>query len=510
MAFYPKSLCRLTGPAIVVLVAMLLHACSSPSPAKVTRTSKSTNTGDATENDKAILVIELSNEAEISSELSGYRLQILRHESPSCSATEPLIDRVGEWKNKNFTIQVPVNCSYFVSLELGVLTGQNTLSSVLYSNVDGGKKGWTVIQSDLSTGGIFKLIRRMSRVGEADPNSSDIGGGPMQDKEVAPTGRKLNLAREVLGYYSNTSLAQGMLSSQASLERDGDLIHILSPLWYTVNAQGMIQADGGGPRNEAIDQVKPKGTKIVPVVRNLGNTNGFLASASLQKKAQDNIVNLISSNKYHGIQIWFTGLSAADKSVMTDFTNGLASRLQSINKMLIVSVPVKEDGGKNLAAAYDFAAIATVADRVVLQGFDSANITTTHGPVSPIAWVKSNVDLAVSSGIPASKLLLGIATYGYEWTKTTTPAAKSLSVSAAQDYIISQDGNLTGTHYRWDDTFSSPVWDFTDRYIYLENAYAAQSKFIYVNDKGLKGAAVWYLGGELPEFWTFLENRFKK
>lgn len=492
----------------MVLIATLLDACSSPSPAKVTRGSRSQNAGDAADADKAILVIELSNEAEISSELSGYRLQILRHESPTCPS-DPLIDRVGPWQNKNFTVQVPVNCSYFVGLELGVLTTQNTLSSVLYSNLDGGKKGWTVVQSDLNTGGIFKLIRRMPRVGEVDPNTTDSGGA-MQDSDPTPTGRKLNLAREVLAYYSNTSLAQGMLSSQAALERDGDLIHILSPLWYTVNAQGMIQADGGGPRNEALDQVRPKGTKIVPVVRNLGNTNGFLASAALQKKAQDNIVNLISTNKYHGIQIWFTGLSAADKSVMTDFANGLSTRLKSIDKMLIVSVPVKEDGGKDIAAAYDFAAIATVADRVVLQAFDKNNLSTAAGPVSPIDWVKSNVDLAVSAGIPASKMLLGIATYGYEWTKTTTPTAKSLSITAAQDYIISQDGNLTGTHYRWDDTFASPVWDFTDRSIYLENAYAAQSKFISVNDKNLKGVAVWYLGSELPEFWTFLENRLKK
>lgn len=509
MRFCPKSLRPLTGSALAVLVATLLISCSSPSPAKVTRTSKATNVGDAASADKAILVIELSNEAEISSELSGYRLQILRNESPSCPSSEPLMDRVGPWKNKNFTIQVPTNCSYFIGLELGVITSQNALSSVLYSNIDGGKKGWTVVQSDLNTGGIFKLIRKMPRVGETDPNVSS--GGQMQDADIPPTGRKLSLAREVLAYYSNTSLAQGMLSSQESLERDGDLIHILSPLWYTVNAQGMIQAEGGGPRTEALDQVKPKGAKIIPVVRNLGGTNGFLASAALQKKAQDSIANLITSNKFHGIQIWFTGLSAADKSVMTDFTNGLSARLKSIDKTLIVSVPAKDDGGKNQAAAFDFGAIATVADRVVLQAFDKHNFnSTTAGPVAPIDWVKSNVDLALSAGIPASKLLLGLPTYGYEWTNASTPAVKVLTVTAAQDYIIGQDGNLTGTHYRWDDAFASPVWTFPDRSIYLENAYAANSKFIYVNDKNLKGVAVWFIGSELPEFWTFLENRLKK
>lgn len=495
----------------VLLLAAFTYACSEPAPARVDRGAKvSKNTGDAKDGN-AILVLELSNDAEIAAgDTTGYRLIIQAHESALC-AKEPLVDRVGPWQGKNFTVQVPANCSYYVGLEAGTLTAQNALAPIQYSNIDGKKKGWTVIQTDLSPGGIFKLIRRLPPIGEPDSGASkDSTGGNIDEPEPNPTGRKLNLAREVLAFYSNTSLAAGMLSSQASLERDGDLIHILSPLWYTVNAQAMIQAEGGGPRQEALDQAKSKGTKMIPVVRNLGDTNGFLASAAMQKKAQDNIVNLITTNKYNGIHLWFGKLSAADKAVLTDFINGLSARLKSAKKTLIVSVPPKDDGGKNLSAAYDYAAIATVADRIVLQALDLHDLFTDAGPVAPLDWVKTNIDLAISAGVPTSKLLLSIPTYGFEYTKTATPTAKVVSVTAAQDYIIGQDGNLTGTHYRWDDAFASPVWDFTDRVIYLENAYAAQAKFIAANDKNIKGVAVWHLGSELPEFWTFLLTRLKK
>ena len=64
--------------------------------------------------------------------------------------------------------------------------------------------------------------------------------------------------------------------------------------------------------------------------------------------------------------------------------------------------------------AQDYAAIGRAADQVRLMAYDYHWASSAPGPVAPISWVRDVLRYAKTQ-IPASKIILGVPLYGYDW-----------------------------------------------------------------------------------------------
>ncbi|MBV9486661.1 MAG: hypothetical protein JO246_11440, partial [Frankiaceae bacterium] len=65
---------------------------------------------------------------------------------------------------------------------------------------------------------------------------------------------------------------------------------------------------------------------------------------------------------------------------------------------------------------YDLKGIAAHVDRVILMAYDEHGSWENHpGPVGDIAWQKRGLEAMEKAGVPAARLDLGQAGYGYAW-----------------------------------------------------------------------------------------------
>jgi spore germination protein YaaH len=81
------------------------------------------------------------------------------------------------------------------------------------------------------------------------------------------------------------------------------------------------------------------------------------------------------------------------------------------------------------AGAYDYAALGRHADLITLMAYDYHGAWGGPGPLAPADWVDQVLAFATSQ-LPADKVLLGLAFYGYDWN-TTSGGARSLSYGQA-------------------------------------------------------------------------------
>ena len=200
-----------------------------------------------------------------------------------------------------------------------------------------------------------------------------------------------------------------------------------------------------------------------------------IESGPLRGKHVQSIVDLVNRNNYDGIQIDYEDLPAGDRAAFSSFVTDLSAALHAANKLLYVTVHVKEDdaGYDDRNKAQDYAAIGKAADLVCLMAYDWHWSTGPAGPIAPYNWVERVIRYSVTQ-IPADKIVLGVGLFGYDWvgTQATNLTWRQVVALAAQ-YQVDE---------LWDVGGQSPHFSYVDgdgnqHEVWYENGRSATTKF---------------------------------
>jgi spore germination protein len=207
----------------------------------------------------------------------------------------------------------------------------------------------------------------------------------------------------------------------------------------------------------------------------------------------------VKSGGWDGITVDLESLNRFGASGHTrDDNAGLATLLtklktalpnKSISICLVATTTSYADYG------YTLSTIGREADHVVLMAYDQHGPTWSDaGPIGGYPWAKKAVVL-LGKGVPASKIQLGIAGYGYSWTHGKQQKTGN-TYTDAQARAKVRSGKATpqwsATQKEWHANFAngSVIW-WSDARSY--RARVALAKSLH-----LGGVAVWSLGGSDP------------
>lgn len=280
------------------------------------------------------------------------------------------------------------------------------------------------------------------------------------------------------------------------------------PFWYSLHASGDIETIRLEPhvRDFLMSQ---KGLKVIPLINNADGNDKMLTDPEVRKRAIKNITDLVVNNKYHGINIDFQGIPAKDKDNYTAFVKELAASLHPKGKMVTLSVFPKVDVSHDVSGAFDYKALAQYVDWMAMMTYDNHSETSGPGSVAPIDWVERNIKYALSQGVPREKLVMTVASYGYDW-----PVGKGKAINAGiKD--LHERARERGASIRWDDSSQSSFFRYTandgsKREVWFEDGKAAAAKAALARKYGLRGVAVWRLGFEDPAYFHTVVERLRR
>ncbi|AZR74431.1 hypothetical protein BBF96_14175 [Anoxybacter fermentans] len=338
-----------------------------------------------------------------------------------------------------------------------------------------------------------------------DPPVSDIPDD--SHTPYIPSRRYLSPGeKEVLGYYVNWNTPGS--ESYPSLQKNAQNIDIVSPFWYTITSTGDIQTKYGGHQTNVSTLTRQQGQLLLPLINNQNSNSSILIDSNIRRKAIDNIVALVQWNNYDGVNIDFEFIPPWSKDGYTTFIRELSQKLHARGKMIIISVFPKVDVSYDLSGAYDYKALAPYIDRLVIMTYDNHWAGGPAGPIAPINWVEENILYALQE-VPADKILLGVANYGYDWP-LNGGWGKDLAAKKAID-LAERKGALI----KWDSEAQVPYFYYTDslgnkHVVWFESSYSLDFKLQLVNKYNLKGIAIWRLGNEEDRFWSIIKDRLNK
>lgn len=350
---------------------------------------------------------------------------------------------------------------------------------------------------------------------------------------------------------------------------NADLFVDVSPFWYSAMRQ-----PGGGVRVVtnpnfsnassniawAMGQLRQTGVPIIPAIADAtgkGRMAATLADPGLRAQHVQQLVDLVLSNNYDGIDLDYETFAFSDGSATwaatqpnwTAFVQELGTALQAQRKQLIVTVPPPCTirgvcGPRSGYWVYNVTGIAPFVDRIRIMAYDYS--VSVPGPIAPITWVRSIVQY-MASAVPADKVQIGVPTYGRAWTKRTSsgsfelsgvcPAnsgsqaqrdayrdltARSTATDAEIPRILSSPG-ANASPVRWDEQFQESTVEFdkivtwTDangtrqtctarRIMWFVGPDAVLARTQLVGEFGINAAALWTVGGDDPSQWPLLRS----
>jgi spore germination protein len=288
----------------------------------------------------------------------------------------------------------------------------------------------------------------------------------------------------------------------------------VSPWIYGVSQGGAIvpqYASGqAAATNADIAKMRAAGLRIVPSIANVVNGSfsyqpiGRILHDPGQARAQvAAIIALVDKNHYAGIDIDYEDLHAGDQAAYLAFIRELAAALHAQGKVLSVAV-FPQTSAANVSSsnpAQNYAAIGKVADQVRIQGYNYHWATSPPGAVAPINWVRSVLKYAVSQ-MPASKVVLGIPLYGYDWGDS--PAQ---TISWLQALRLSRQ---YGALPSYDKASQAPSFTYKGHgrlhTVWFENAESTTAKLDAVKGDSVAGVYLWLYGYEDPGTWPALHH----
>jgi peptidoglycan-N-acetylglucosamine deacetylase len=311
-------------------------------------------------------------------------------------------------------------------------------------------------------------------------------------------------------------------ASFSSLREYVHQIDLLYPEWlHVLTPDGRLQTvteDNipydvveGGRVQPVDDKVMPMlkaenaETEVFPLVNNfdpvsglwLDNIDGMLSNEQSRRNFREQIQIFLASDKYKGLTVDFEEIPEKAQPDFRQLIVELSQDLHTRGMKLYVTVPPHNTD-------FDYKFIAEHSDGVILMNYDEHYPASKPGPIASQEWFADNISSALKL-IPANKLIVAVANYGYDWSSDEKSHKRvkvvNRSVQEAwmdahdSDAEITFDGDSLNPHFAYlDSNVRHELW-FTDAVTAVNQMRAAQNL-------GINTFALWRLGSEDRSLWT--------
>jgi spore germination protein len=263
-----------------------------------------------------------------------------------------------------------------------------------------------------------------------------------------------------------------------------------------------------------------KGSLVAPMlsVTNISGANfdtalidSIMNNNGLQQTLINNILALLKGKGYYGVIIDFEKISPENRNKYNDFLRKVVAALHPNYIVATALAPKTYDVTTGAwHGAHDYKAHGQIVDFVVIMTYEWGWSGGPPMAVAPLDQVKLVINYALSV-MPASKIMMGMALYGYDWTLPYTPGGEFAESIGNQEAI--DRARKYGAEIKYDNKAESPYYNYIDEkgrshVVWFEDARSVAAKYKFVSQEGLRGVSYWVLAQPFPQNWQVLDDMF--
>jgi spore germination protein len=332
-----------------------------------------------------------------------------------------------------------------------------------------------------------------------------------QQRLYVPTRVQGKRTIEVNGYL----LPEGNVNDSRIVQDTGQRLTYLCIFSYQARADGSLV---GQKDNDALSASRQLRVAPLMTVTNFDGTNfntelahTVMSNPSIRRKLMDNILRTARNRGFRGINVDFEHMQPSDRPLYNEFISelGQAVRRQGLSISIAMGPKTSDEPTASWMGAFDYRTLGGEVDFIMLMTYEWGWVGGPPMAIAPLDQVRAVLNYATSV-IPSSKLLMGMALYGYDWPLPHPQAGRASGISnkSAQNLAMSQQVPI-----EWSVESASPFFRYRDsegrqHVVWFEDALSAAVKLQLIYDYGMRGASFWVLGNEFPQVWHLIRDSF--
>ena len=322
-----------------------------------------------------------------------------------------------------------------------------------------------------------------------------------------PPGYPVRQMIEVNGYAFPNIDAQVLLNTLQYLT-------YLSIFNYQIRPDGMLVGIDDGP---LIQMARRAFVAPLLVISNINDGGSFssdlvhaiLSDELLQITLINNVIRILKSKNYFGLNINFENIYPSDREAYARFLQAVTANLHPLGYIIVSSgaLRLNEDRQGLLFGAEQYPVLySREVNRVSI--IVTYEFGYTYGPpmaVVPLNQLRRALDNLVSI-IPSKNILMGMTNYGFDWAlpyNESTPAYM-LSFAQAKELAL-----RTGATIQFDQEAQSPFFYYQDdmgvlHLVWFDDEVSIRARLELVRLYNLGGVSFWTINQFSPESYLAL------
>ncbi len=277
-----------------------------------------------------------------------------------------------------------------------------------------------------------------------------------------------------------------------SVDANGDgTIAQSGPGWNGYQSQDLV---------DLVDRAHQAGDRVVLTVTCFSQTalDQITSDPTAANQLSSQLILLVAAKKLDGVNFDFEGIGSADRAGLTTLLTSVSHALHAANPHWQVTMATYASAAGDPNGFYDIAALAPAMDAFFVMAYDM-NDPVVPSATSPLVGGGFNDTEALAqytAVVPASKVILGVPYYGYDWPTTNgTRTAQSTGPPTPLSYgEIAAAGHPTywdpSTQTAWTSYEVGGQWHET----FFDNPVSLALKAELASTYRIAGLGIWALG----------------
>ncbi|SOC39883.1 LysM peptidoglycan-binding domain-containing protein [Ureibacillus acetophenoni] len=310
-------------------------------------------------------------------------------------------------------------------------------------------------------------------------------------------------------YFGNTQ------SYISQIDKTQGNLNLVSPSYFDINADGSLKITKQFDP-VFVNAMHDRGIKVVPFLSNHWDRTVGRAALANREQISTQIADFIIKNNLDGVQVDIENTTEIDREEYTDLVRLLREKIPEGKEVSVAVAPNPSGATRGWQGTYDYNKLAQYASYLMIMAYDESYEGSPEGPVASYPFVEGSIQYALSQGVPAEKIVLGVPFYGRLWKVGGTKSEMGLGISNKRvDELLSRYGGTID----FDERSKTPRATITIRegdpkttiagktltagtyHIWYENDASLEAKFDLLHKYNLKGTGSWSLGQEDPDMW---------
>jgi spore germination protein len=274
------------------------------------------------------------------------------------------------------------------------------------------------------------------------------------------------------------------------IDRNPDKFETISPVWFMLDENFQLKEVSEDDFESVVSRLHELGIKVYP---SLGTElsgeefSPFVNDSSSVDEFIDVLIARAVDLQVDGIDIDLEGIKESDKDKFTELINKTVIKAHENNLKVSIAVHargwiVRWEG----VLGQDLRAIGRVVDEVRIMTYDFHSPGGDAGPIAPFNWMRE-VAIYNAFQMDRRKIVIGIPSYGYIWTKDDTVGYQHM------EFI----DHIAGMEYESKRDYASNelIVRNEDMEGWLSDADAMIAKMDKMRSLGFNRFVIWHIGG---------------